>query len=433
MFEIATQPIERQAVGDVSLNEEDIFDQLTQQVVNDDVYDAATQLQPGQNDDIYDAATQPQPNTNDIFDAPTQRLNVRNESESPESESSSGIPTGSRPVRAFESQFSPVMTPEWSIAKLIPKQPTDVSEKSISKKEENLKRKHQWLFNTSDDTDEGDNDDDDLDFDLTPNRQNDSVRRSMLDSSTESKSATRKSDPEPHKNSETVDREKPAEALGKRKPDNEAPISNNISKPAKRTRALSIVLCRNEIAEYLKSENQTPVSSNLVAKSERRPEITPEVTSTPKNAEKSKKKTGMVLKGSSGPEIEVKASKTPQTTPKNVPVTRNLRTKDNNNSPVGMNNKNTLKRKSDDIDTDENQKQPRKRATRATESTVPWKFRAHQTESKVTKKDTQKKEEKTKEPAKGTTKSKPKIDKPPKAAPVLREVRFIYTVTKFII
>lgn len=415
---MATQPIER--------HDEDIFDVQTQRIINDDVYDAATQLLPGQNDDIYDAATQLQPDTNDIFDALTQRLTVRNGSEEPVAEPSSGIPSSSSRIRAFESQLSPVMTPEWSMAKLIPKEPTNDTDKSISKKEENLKRKQQWIFNVSDD--EGDNDDDDLDFDLTPNRQNDSVRRSMFNSSTESKSANRKSDPKPQNNSKTVDRKKPAESLGKREPDNEAPISNNVSKPAKRTRALSIVLSRNEVSEYFKSDNQMSVSSNLVENSKQKAKTTPKETSTPKNDGKSKKKTELNVKGGSATKTVPKVNKT---APKEVPVTRNLRTKKNINSPVGKDVKNTLKRKSDDIDADENQKQPRKRATKATESMVPWKFRTFQSESKKTIKDAQKKEEKTKQPAKETKMSKPKVDKTPKVAPVLREVRFIHTIIHF--
>lgn len=414
---MGSQPIERQAVGNVSLNDVDIFDMPTQQVINDDVYDAPTQLQSSQSDDIYDAATQRQPDTNDIFDAPTQRLNVRNESESPEPELSNGIPSVPRHVRAFESQLSPVLTPEWSMAKLIPKESKKVEEKSISKKEENLKRKQQWIFNMSDD--ESDKDDDDLDFDLTPNRQDDSFRHSMLGSSTESKSANRKSDPRTQNNPKTVDHEKSAE-LGKRDPDNKTPISKNDAKPAKRLRSLSIVLSRDEVNEYLKSDNQMSAPSNLVEKPKRKTETTPKETSIPTNDGKSKKKTETAVKGGSGTKKGSMANKTPQA----VPVTRNLRTKINN-SPVEKDNKNSLKRKNDDIDTEDNKKPPRKRATKATNSMV--------SESKITKKDTQKKEEKTKDPVKETKKTKPKVDKTPKAAPVLREVRFIYTITKFII
>lgn len=419
---MATQPI-----GNVSFNDDDIFDIPTQRVVNDDVYDAATQLQPSQNDGIYDAATQLQPDTNDIFDAPTQRLNVQNGSESPDPKSSIGIRSGSLRVRAFDSQLSPVKTPEWSMAKLLPKEPINVAKKSVSKKEENLKRKQQWIFNTSDNEDdnEGDDDDDDLDFDLTPNRH------SMLNSSTESKPATLKSDPKPQNNPKSVDREKPAESLGERKPENEAPISNNISKPAKRTRSLSIVVSRDEVSEYLKSDKQMSVSSNLVAKSKRKPQTIPQDTSTPKNNGKSKKKTETAVKEGSGTKTEPNANKTSQTTLKDVPVTRNLRTKNNNNSLIGKDNKNTLKRKSDDSYTDENQKQPRKRVTKATETMIPSKFRDYQTESKITKNDIPMKEEKTKVPGKKTIKSNPKINKPPNAASVVREVRFIYTITKF--
>lgn len=427
---MATQPIGRQANGNVSLNDEDIFDMPTQRIENNDIYDAATQLQPINSDDVYEAATQPQSEMNDVFDAPTQRLNVqRNEKKSPEPEPSSGIRLGPPPGVAFESQLSPVQTPPWSLAKLIPKEPAKKPEKPISKKEANLTRKQQWLFNMSDDEEDDDNDNDDLEFDLTP-RKNDSVRFSMLDSSTESKSVAVESSPKPQVTPETVHTEKP-KPLSKRKPDNE------VLTPAKRTRSLSIVLSREEVCEYLVKgsdvDSQQSVSSKLVRKSKRKAEKTQEESSTPNGDGQSKSKTETTLKRVSGKKPEPKANKIPQTTLNEIPVTRNLRTKNNNKSPVGKADKTALKRKSSEIDADENQKQSRKRTTKVTTvAQIPSKFRAFHTESKATKKDNnQRKEEKTKEPAKDTKTIKPKMVKPPKAAPVVREVRFIHTLATY--
>lgn len=243
---MATQPFQAPAAASniqtnpTTGNDDDIFEMATQRMNNDDIYEAATQAQP-----------------NDIFDAPTQRLPVRNVSKSPEL---NGMTLAQRRI-AVQSQCSQALTPEWSLAKLIPIEPVKAPTRNITDREKKLIKKQKWLFNNSDES-EDDDDDDDLQFDLTPTKRNPPVRLSLMvkngpkpkliddaDDVLQSNEDIPKIKSIPKSNGyEGV--LKPKDEQKRKRVDTKE--MSKVDAPAKRTRSLSIVLSRVDVDEHLK-------------------------------------------------------------------------------------------------------------------------------------------------------------------------------------
>lgn len=241
---MATQPVKQPSISTVRTaplrgNDNDLNEMASSDVSNDDIYEAATQLQS---------------HTIDIFDAPTQRIQIRNRSNSPERQPS-GKPVNRRLI-ALDSQFTqPPQTPDWSVAKQIPSEKAKEPEKIVSQKRNALRAKQKWLFggssdeednNDGDDDDNNDDVDDDLEFDLTPPPQQETARRSLMKSN----------------GGETSKMDKIASVL-KTKETNKplAPIKESL--PAKRTRSLSIVLSRREVFEHLNEKSVSPKDRSI--------------------------------------------------------------------------------------------------------------------------------------------------------------------------